>query len=172
MPVDSEGSKWKYEELLDYLTGEESEKGNAEKGALVFEKALCIKCHRYGDTGEAMGPDLTSITKRFTRKEILRSMTNPSHVISSQYAAKTLLLNDGRQVAGIVAPGPEGEKIVLKDDGEKVSIPEGDIDEILPSRISAMPEGLLNELTLDQIADLFKYLNDLPVQAVTRRIED
>ncbi len=172
VPVDSEDSKWKYEELLDFLAGEESEKGDVEKGALVFEKALCIKCHRYGDQGEAMGPDLTSITKRFTRKEILRSMTNPSHVISSQYAAKTLLLNDGRQVAGIVAPGPEGEKIVLKDDGEKVSIPEGDIDEILPSRISAMPEGLLNELTLDQIADLFKYLNDPPAQAVTRRIED
>jgi putative heme-binding domain-containing protein len=172
VPVDAEDSKWKYEELLDFLTGEESEKGDAERGALVFEKAECIKCHRYGDQGEAMGPDLTSIAKRFTRKEILRSMTNPSHVVPSEYAAKTLLLNDGRQIAGIVAPGPEGEKVVLKDDGEKVAIPEEEIDEILPSRISAMPDGLLNELTLEQIADLFEYMNQPPVQAVTRRIGD
>jgi putative heme-binding domain-containing protein len=172
LPVDAEDSKWKFDELLDFLSGEDGQKGDLANGAVVFEKAECIKCHRYGDQGEAMGPDLTSITKRFTRKEILRSMTNPSHVIPSQYAGKTLLLIDGRQIAGIVAPGPEGEKIVLKDDGEKVSIPEEEIDEILPSRISAMPEGLLNELTLEQIADLFQYMSQPPTQAVTRRIED
>jgi len=119
-----------------------------------------------------MGPDLTSIAKRFTRKEMLQSLLYPSHVISSQYAAKTLLLVDGRQLAGIVAPGPEGEQVVLKSDGEKVAVPEEDIDEVHPSNVSAMPVGLLDALSLDQIADLFAFLNSKPGQGVALRVED
>lgn len=142
------------------------------RGAVVFEKSLCSKCHRYGDHGEAMGPDLTSIAKRFTRKEILQSLLYPSHVISSQYVAKTLLLTDGRQLSGIVAPGPEGEQVVLKSDGEKVSVPEQEIDEVHPSNVSAMPVALLDELSLEQIADLFAYLNSPPSQGVALRVED
>ena len=83
--------------------------GDAQKGAVAFQKATCDKCHRYGNIGEAMGPDLTDLTKRFTRKEILQSILYPSHVIPSQYVAKTLLLADGRVLTGIVAPGASGE---------------------------------------------------------------
>ena len=113
-----------------------------------------------------MGPDLTSLAKRFTRKEILQSVLYPSHTISSQYASQNLLLVDGRQIFGIVAPGGEGEKVVLNTDGEKVPIPETEIDEITPSKLSSMPEGALKELTLQEIADLFAYVTTDPTQAV------
>ncbi len=168
-PADTEESKWKFDELYEYLSGDEGLAGKPSQGALVFEKATCIKCHRYGDRGEAIGPDLTSLTKRFTRKEILQSILYPSHVISSQYAAKNLLLMDGRQLAGIVAPGASGEKTVLTSEGEKISIPEKDIDEITPSTVSAMPDGLLKELTMEDIADLFAYISNDPVQALAER---
>ena len=105
LPVDTADSKWKYDELLEYVTGKEGQAGNPANGALVFQKANCEKCHRYGDRGEVMGPDLTSVTKRFTRKEILQSILYPSHTISSQYVSQNLLLVDGRQILGIVAPG-------------------------------------------------------------------
>ncbi len=172
LPADSEESKWKFEELYEYLGSEEGATGESGKGALVFDKATCNKCHRYGDNGEALGPDLTSLTKRFTRKEILQSILYPSHVISSQYAAKNLLLMDGRQLAGIVAPGAAGEKTVLTSEGEKLSIPEQDIEEITPSTVSAMPDGLLKELTLEDIADLFAYLSKDPVPGLAARPTD
>lgn len=172
LPKEPTESKWKFDDLQEFLSSDEGHAGDAARGAVVFEKSLCSKCHRYGDHGEAMGPDLTSIAKRFSRKEILQSLLYPSHVISSQYAAKTLLLTDGRQLSGIVAPGPEGEQVVLKSDGDKVSVPEQEIDEVHPSNVSAMPVALLDELSLEQIADLFAYLNSPPSQGVALRVED
>ncbi len=172
LPSDNEESKWKFDDLYEFLSGEEGLAGDPSKGVLVFEKATCNKCHRYGDQGEAMGPDLTSLTKRFTRKEILQSILFPSHVISSQYAAKNLLLTDGRQLNGIVAPGSTGEKTVLTSEGEKISIAEQDIDEITPSTVSAMPDGLFKELTQEDIADLFAYLSKDPVHALAERPDE
>jgi putative heme-binding domain-containing protein len=168
LPKDTEENKWIFDELLEHLRGDEGKNGDSAKGRLVFEKATCEKCHRFGGRGESMGPDLTTLSKRFTRKEILQSILHPSHVISSQYAAKTLLLIDGRQITGIVGPGAEGEKLVLKNDGEKINVPEEEIDELTPSRISAMPTGLLRELTLEEIANLFAYLGKPPAEHVAR----
>ncbi len=172
LPTDTQESKWKFDELFEYLSGDEGLAGNPALGATVFEKATCNKCHRYGDLGEAMGPDLNGLTKRFTRKEILQSILYPSHVISSQYVAKNLLLVDGRQIAGIVGPGPSGEKTVLTSEGDKVSIDEEDIDEITPSKISAMPDGLLKELTIEEIADLFAYVSTDPAPGLAERPQE
>jgi putative heme-binding domain-containing protein len=169
LPVDTADSKWKYEELLEYVTRKKGQAGNPAKGAMVFQKANCEKCHRYGDRGEVMGPDLTSLTKRFTRKEILQSILYPSHMISSRYAPQNLLLVDKRRILGIVAPGGKGEKVVLNTDGEKVPIPEQDIDEITPSKLSSMPDGAIKELTLQEIADLFAYVTTDPSSIVAQR---
>lgn len=169
LPVTSTQAKWAYEELLEYVNNLEGQQGDPARGAIVYEKATCHKCHRYGDWGEAMGPDLTSLTKRFTRKEILQSLVFPSHVIPSQYAAKSLLLVDGRQLTGIVAPGAAGEVLLLTPEGEKIAIAETDIDEILPSKTSAMPDGLIHEFELAEIADLFAYLSSDPATSIAQR---
>jgi putative heme-binding domain-containing protein len=169
LPEPAKESKWAFAELLEYLGGSEAAKGTAEKGAAAFVKADCIKCHRFGDKGESMGPDLTSISRRFMKKEILESLVYPSHVISDQYASKTVVTSSGRKLTGIVAAGSQGEIIVLQPNGEKVSVIESDIDEIVASKISAMPEGLLDKLTLEEIADLFVYLTTTPTANLTRR---
>ncbi len=169
LPKDAEGSKWKFDELYEFLSGDEGLAGDTAKGAIAFQKATCDKCHRHGNVGEAMGPDLSDLNKRFTRKEILQSILHPSHVISSQYAAKSLLLADGRILTGIVAPGPSGEKMVLTSEGDKLAIPEEDIDEITPSKVSGMPDGLLKELSQKEIADLFAFLGTDSVIGLAER---
>lgn len=166
LPVHTAQNKWAYDGLLEFLTGREGLAGDPTNGAFVFQKANCEKCHRFGDQGEAMGPDLTALSKRFTRKEILQSVLYPSHAISSQYASQNLLLMDNRQILGIVAPGGAGEIVVLNTDGEKISILDSEIDEITASKLSVMPDGTLNELTLQEIADLFAYVTTDPTQAV------
>ena len=169
LPTETADNKWKYDELFEFLTAKEGYAGDPARGALAFEKATCHKCHRYGDNGEAMGPDLTSLTKRFSRKEILQAIVYPSHVISSQYVSHNLLLMDGRQILGIVAPGAVGEKLVLTSEGEKIPIAEEDIDEINPSKNSSMPEGLLKELTKEEIADLFAYVSTDPTASMAQQ---
>ena len=115
-----------------------------------------------------MGPDLTTVSRRFTQREILESIVFPSHVISSQYASKTVITSRGIPHVGIVAAGLDGVT-VLKANGEKLVIPEDQIDEILPNKTSSMPTGLLDKLTLEEIADLFVYMRATPRQNLVRR---
>ena len=157
LPVEAEGAKWSYAELLEFLTSESGRNGNAQRGELVFEKSQCIKCHRYGARGEGIGPDLSNVARRFQRKEILQSVIFPSQVISDQFAAKTVITTDGRTHTGLVGPTADGV-VVLQANAEKVAIAKDDIESIVPSKLSAMPEGLFNELTLEEIADLFAFM--------------
>jgi putative membrane-bound dehydrogenase-like protein len=173
LPVSVKTSKWQFEELLEHLTNEPGSHGSLSQGAEVFKKAQCSKCHRFGGKGEAMGPDLTSISKRFMKKEVLQSILFPSHNISDQYRSKTLVTTGGKTYVGIVGAGAAGEKVVLQANGKKIAVKEGDIDEIVTNNKSAMPANLLDELTLAEISDLFTYLGMLPAQNVARgRAED
>jgi hypothetical protein len=88
LPVAAADSKWDFDELLAHLTGVHGAHGSLAQGAEVFKTAQCNKCHRYGGNGESLGPDLTSISKRFSKKEVLQSILFPSHVISDQHVAK------------------------------------------------------------------------------------
>ena len=116
-----------------------------------------MSCHRCGGHGESIGPDLTAVARRFQRKEILQSIVYPSHVISDQYASK-IVLSSGKSYAGLVVPQAAGGVTVLLSNGQQKAIAHADIDDIQPSSLSAMPTGLLNSLTLDEVADLFAFL--------------
>ena len=152
------GNHWTYQELLSYLTGPEQTQGNANRGAAMFEKAGCVKCHRFDERGDSVGPDLTNIAKRFQRKEILESILYPSQVISDQFATQTISTTDGQTISGMVSPVGDGSLIVLQSDGKKMKLTKDEIDEIVRSKKSSMPEGLLNVLTLEEVGDLFAYL--------------
>ena len=82
------GTKYKYDELLTFLEKEAKEKGDTTRGHVVYEKGLCIKCHKYGDIGEGVGPDLSTLSKRFKRADILEALYYPSKVISDCIALR------------------------------------------------------------------------------------
>jgi putative heme-binding domain-containing protein len=163
LPKPPRNSRWNYQQVYSYLTGPEADNGNPLRGKAIFEKGQCIKCHRYGNRGEGIGPDLTTVSQRFHKKEILESIIYPSQVISDQYAAKTVETDGGLTFTGIVGASGEDAIIVLQANGEKKLIPKAEIVDMVPAKISAMPESLLNELTLEEIADLFSYLSKPPV---------
>jgi putative heme-binding domain-containing protein len=162
LPAAAENAKYTYDELLTYLGGEDMAKASPTRGQTVFTKVQCAKCHKLGDQGESMGPDLTTVSRRFTKKEILEAVVYPSHIISSQYASKTIRTADGRTLSGIVAAGAAGETVVLQATGEKATVKTADIEETKPSNVSSMPAGLLDTLTLEEIGDLFSYLQGTP----------
>ena len=169
LPVESESGKWKIEDILDSLNDHEAAKGAAARGESVFAKAQCIKCHRHGDLGEPMGPDLTTITRRFRKEEILEAVIHPSHVIPDQYAAQTIVTKQGLSLTGIVGSGADDELIVLQSDGRKVTVKNSDIEQKSRSRVSSMPEGLFDPLSMQEIIDLFAYLEASPRSTVSTR---
>jgi putative heme-binding domain-containing protein len=169
LPVAAQDSKWKFDELLTHLASDAGSTGSAEKGAAVFEKAQCAKCHRFGTRGENLGPDLTSLAKRFRKQEVLESILYPSHVISDQYSAKSVTTTNGTTYTGVVLPGAAGEKIIVQANGEKKVVKESQIESTTPSSKSSMPDNLLDPLSLEEISDLFAYLGMLPTPSLTRK---
>ncbi len=169
LPQDDAGAKWTLDELLTYLNGKEAAIADHARGAVIFQKAQCAKCHRFGDQGEGLGPDLSTVSRRFQKREILESIIHPSQVISDQYASKQVVLKNGRSLTGIVAEQADGQVLVLTSDAQKIALNKSDIDEIQASSQSAMPTGLLNSLTLEEIGDLFAYLNQPPSRNISSR---
>jgi putative heme-binding domain-containing protein len=110
-----------------------------------------------GGRGESLGPDLTTVANRFQPKEILESIVYPSQVVSDQYASQIIVAN-GKTYSGVAARNPDGSVTVLQSNGQKAQIPAADIEEMRASKQSSMPEGLMNPLSLEQVADLFAFL--------------
>jgi putative heme-binding domain-containing protein len=169
LPAEIPQSRWTQDELLSYLSSAEALAASAERGGEVFAKAQCAACHRFGERGESIGPDLTTVSQRFQKKEILESILYPSQVISDQYASRTVLLRDGRSATGIVAPQGDGSLVVLQSNGQKLRVPKDSIEDVTPTKKSAMPENLLNALSLEEIADLFAFLGESPRAQITSR---
>jgi putative heme-binding domain-containing protein len=136
---------------------------NFNRGREVFYEAQCSACHRYGDQGGAIGPDLTAVSTRFKRQDLLESMTEPSKVLSEQYTNTAIETDDGRVVIGrIVEESPE--RVVIRPnplEEKVVTIAKGSIEKRSLSKISPMPAGLLNTFNTNDILDLLAYMESL-----------
>jgi putative heme-binding domain-containing protein len=153
--------KYKFKDLLAFLESADGKKGDAARGRQVFEKAQCLKCHKYGKDGEGIGPELTTLSKRFKRSDILESIIFPSKVISDQYRSVVITTKKGQQITGLAAP--QGNMVtVLQADGTKVVLAKTDIESQFASLTSVMPEKLMDTLTPEEIADLFAFLESEP----------
>ncbi len=168
LPADEAGDKWSYDELVTFLEGPAGKQGDAERGRQVFAAAQCAACHRVGPTGETLGPDLTAVAQRFQRKEILESIVYPSHTVSDQYASRKVVAG-GKVYVGLVTPRGAAGVTILLSTGQKIEVAQEDIEEMGPSDISAMPAGLLNALTLEQVADLFAFFEAAPGESLASR---
>ncbi len=151
---------WKLDDLVPLvetrLTGRDFERGQK-----MFAAAKCFACHRFDNQGGAIGPDLTALSGRFSPREILESIVDPSRVISDQYQAVEVITLDGRVVTGRIV-NLAGDSISINtnmlDPFAQVRIDRKQIEEITPSRTSMMPAGLLDTLSEEEILDLMAYL--------------
>jgi putative heme-binding domain-containing protein len=104
------------------------------------------------------------------KKQVLHSMLHPSHTISEPYLTKTVITDGGRVHAGEISPSAEpGSIVIVGDDGNWATVSEDEIDGKYAQRASAMPDGLLDELTKEEIADLLTYLTTTPDTRLAER---
>ncbi|MEM7315221.1 MAG: hypothetical protein AAF497_18925 [Planctomycetota bacterium] len=158
LPVEKGNNRWTYDDLVTFLSSSEGSHGSAVRGANVFVKAQCASCHVHGDVGKNLGPDLTTVNRRFQLREIVEAIVYPSQVVSDQYRSHTIYTEDGKQFTGLLLTSNDQAKRIVPSDGKEMIIHNNQIDEILPVNTSSMPEGLLNSLMLEDIADLFAFL--------------
>ncbi len=150
---------WKLDELVEKTAGGIQGR-NFDRGKALFGAANCFSCHRYDNQGGALGPDLTAVAGRFSPRDLLESIVDPSKVISDQYAAVTITTTEGKSVTGrIVNLNGDTWKIstnMLNPD-DQVTINVNTIEDVIPAKTSMMPNGLLNTFKEDEILDLLAY---------------
>ncbi|MCA9130014.1 MAG: HEAT repeat domain-containing protein [Planctomycetales bacterium] len=162
LPELEQASPWTMDTLFEYFLSSDGRKGNGERGKLVYAKAQCASCHRMGNDGTAIGPDLSTVANRFTRNEVIESILFPSHVISDQYRSQTVLTSEGKIFTGIISKTPSGALLVRDSQLQEHLVAEQDVDEMKPSKTSMMPSGLLDNLTAAEIRDLMTFLGFVP----------
>jgi putative heme-binding domain-containing protein len=153
------GRAWTISELLGKTNGLSGR--NFEKGKRAYYASRCISCHRFDGEGGATGPDLTNVAGRFSYKDLLESVIEPSKVVSDQYKASIIETKKGKIVTGRIANNGKEEVTVLVDavDISKIiTIKKSDIEEITPSPISLMPQKLFNGLNEEEVLNLLGYL--------------
>ena len=159
-PVREFVKKWTVEELLPVVAEHEG-KRDLDRGKRLFSEALCFKCHRFRGEGGVSGPDLTALAGRFNDRSMLESLIEPSKVISDQYQATQFQLASGKVLTGRVV-NLNGDRLMVMSNmlnpGSLTNVRRGEVDSMAPSRLSMMPEGLLNTLSEEEILDLLAYL--------------
>jgi putative heme-binding domain-containing protein len=134
---------------------------NFDRGRQLYGAVACSSCHRFAGDGGAIGPDLTGVSGRFSPRDLLESLVNPSKEISDQYGMIVVHKTDGDFVTGRVA-NMNGDRLSIAENmlapGDFTNVRRADIEKIEPSTISPMPEGLLNSLNRDEVLDLMAYL--------------
>lgn len=137
--------------------------GNARRGRTLFasEQAKCSSCHRVGELGQAVGPDLTTIGANRSATDLLESIVFPSASIVRDYSTYQVLTVSGRAFSGVLV-SESSEAIQLQQaSGKLMRILQSDIERIVPGSISIMPAGLEQTLTEDELVDIVKYLQSL-----------
>jgi len=139
-------------------------KGNPDNGRVVFFQTAgvqCAVCHKIGDMGGVVGPDLSQIGKKYDRAKLLETILDPSKEIDPAYMSYAVQLKDGRLVLGVIASRSEKETVVRDALAKEYRFPAGDIDSVTAQKQSLMPDQLLRDLTAQQAVDLLDFLAGL-----------
>ena len=118
---------------------------------------MCGKCHTLHATGGKIGPDLTTYKRDDTRQMLLH-IVNPSAEIREGFEMQIAQLKDGRVVTGFLVEQDPQSISLRSPDGQTVTLERSELEELVKSRKSLMPEGQLKDLTEDQLRNLFAYL--------------
>jgi putative heme-binding domain-containing protein len=135
-------------------------KGDPSRGRAIFAKT-CMQCHTLFDAGGKVGPELTG-SNRAELDYLLSNIVDPSAVVGKDYQASTVRTKSGRVISGILRP-VDGRSISIVTENDVVVLPNDEVDAVRTSEVSMMPEGLLANLSAQEIRDLIAYLQS-PVQ--------
>ena len=136
-------------------------KGDADKGEQLFwetSDVTCRNCHRIGDRGVMVGPDLTDIGLRQKPAEILNSLLDPSAKVDPKFQTHSVLTEDGTVVNGVIVEETSDSIHLVDASGKRHQVSVDDITTRRPSDKSVMPDRLLAGFTAQQAADLMSYL--------------
>ena len=132
-------------------------KGDADRGNKIFSER-CISCHRLGNDGFALGPDLVT-AKNAGKEKLLVNILDPNREVATQYSAYLVETKDGESVLGIIAAETAGTITLRQAYGVESVIFRSNIKKLKNQGMSLMPQGLEEGLGAQGLADLLEFIS-------------
>ncbi|OAI55529.1 heme-binding protein [Verrucomicrobiaceae bacterium SCGC AG-212-N21] len=133
---------------------------NYENGKAMFNSTLCATCHRFNGDGGSIGPDITGSGNRYTLRDFMENIIEPSKVVSDQYDSHLIEKKDGSLVIGrVVSEDADTLQVMMNPFAptQLTAVKTGDVKSKKTQPVSMMPPGLINVLNKDELLDLIAY---------------
>ena len=134
--------------------------GRPEEGRKVFEsgRGACMACHRVGEVGNFVGPNLSTIGQIRTERDILESVLFPSATLARGYELQSIETTDGQTLSAVVHRNLPAALVVADATGQERTLPRNQITSMQAQPTSLMPIGLDRTLPEQDLIDLIAYL--------------
>jgi putative membrane-bound dehydrogenase-like protein len=150
-PAERKAALQKYQAALDLSA-------DAQRGRAVFAKN-CASCHRIDDLGVDVAPDIADSRVK-TPQQLLTDVLQPNLAIDGNYIGYVVQTEDGRTLTGILT-GETASGVTLKlPEGESLTLQRDEIDLIRSTGVSLMPEGLEQNISIQEMADLILFIKN------------
>ena len=149
-------------DLVREIVADAQKHGDARRGAILFglPTSACLSCHKVGDKGGTVGPELTKVGFCLKPDEIVESVLWPNRTVKPEYKAIAVTTTSGKILQGILRQETATEVVLVDALGKLQHIAKKDIDERRDIG-SLMPEGLTAAMSTEQRRDLIRYLLEL-----------
>jgi putative heme-binding domain-containing protein len=133
-------------------------KADPKRGEPIFKKN-CATCHRVGDVGVNVAPDISdSRTKQ--PAQILTDVLQPNRAIDNNYISYSVITVDGQSLTGIIASDTATSITLRQPEDKSITLLRSDIEEMRSNGISLMPEGLEKTIPPQDMADLIAFIKN------------
>lgn len=146
--------------ILDEYARVRDLNGNPLRGRMLFGQ-ICATCHRFREQGNEFGPQLATLQDRST-PSLLTAILDPNRAVEARYHAYVAALQDGRLVQGAILDETSTHITFADTTGRQIDVLRVDLDELVSTGKSFMPEGLEKQLTPAQLADVIAYVQSSP----------
>ena len=144
------------EKVLQALLAVTEQHGDAKRGFEMYKKH-CAKCHVHGKEGQKVGPELTGMAVH-PKVEFLTNIIDPSRSVEGNFRSYTVLTSEGRVFTGMLAAESRTAVELVDTEGKRHAIPREDIEELIASKKSIMPEGFEKQMSAEELTDLLEFL--------------
>ncbi|MEK6238749.1 MAG: c-type cytochrome, partial [Planctomycetales bacterium] len=135
--------------------------GDATRGEQLFKRQSCAACHTVVKGQSPIGPHLGDVGKRYKRIQLAESLLKPSAVLAQGFETNLFVMQNGKSHTGFVIREAAEEVEIRTARGRSFVLLKTEIEQRAKGKQSVMPDGLINNLTLEEFASLLDYLESL-----------
>jgi putative heme-binding domain-containing protein len=146
------------EKLIQQFMSATRATGDAQAGRVIYRER-CAICHRLGNEGHAVGPDVVTM-KTAGKEKLLVNIIDPNREVAPNFQSWSVETTDGETVSGLLLKDSGGSVTLATGGGAEATFIRAQVRKLSPQAISLMPEGLEAGLITKQMADLLEFLSN------------